>query len=270
MLELFGFEGEESFEGNAEAYSAENTVEVPEITEEAVETTEKVSEESFEEAEEIAEMEQEKEDRQTRKITAIGGIIFVAFLLLIAISKLIPSGPKYEFILEGNTVQIPCSYYDFEDLGFEMVSEYKMDTVSSGDTTWVKARNSAGKEIELILLNDTMSEQKTRGCKVIGISVDEGKAPDFKLTNDVKLGMSYDRVTDIMGVGSSTYYGSNSYTEQVGSDTYKISIGYESPVISINSGSTNTSYMDYDSLTYYAMNNFWNRKVTSISVRLEH
>ena len=104
------------FEGNAEAYSVENTVEVPEITEEAVERTVEVPEESFEEADEIAEMEQEKEDRQTRKITAIGGIIFVAFLLLIAISKLIPSGSKYEFILEGNTVQIPCSYYDFEDL----------------------------------------------------------------------------------------------------------------------------------------------------------
>lgn len=270
MLELFGFEGEESFEGNAEAYSVENTVEVPEITEEAVETTVEVPEESFEEADEIAEMEQEKEDRQTRKITAIGGIIFVAFLLLIAISKLIPSGSKYEFILEGNTVQIPCSYYDFEDLGFEMVSEYKMYNVSSGDTTWVKARNSAGKEIELILLNDTMSEQKTRGCKVIGISVDEGKAPDFKLTNGVKPGMSYNQVDDIMGVGGLTTYGANEYTEQVGSDTYNIRISYESPVISIDSDTTNTSYMDYDSLTYYAMNNFWNRKVTSISVRLEH
>lgn len=268
MWESFGFEGEESFEGNAEAYSVENTVEVPEITEEAVKTTEEVSEESFEEVDEIAEMEQEKEDRQTRKITAIGGIIFVAFLLLIAISKLIPSGPKYEFILEGNTVQIPCSYYDFEDLGFEMVSEYKMDNVSSGDTTWVKARNSAGKEIELILLNDTMSEQKTRGCKVIGISVDEGKAPNFRLINDVKLGMSYNQVNDIMGVGGSTTYGSNTYTEQVGSDIYNIRISYENPVISIDSGTT--SYMDYDSLTYYAMNNFWNRKVTSISVRLEH
>lgn len=268
MWESFGFEGEESFEGNAEAYSAENTVEAPEITEEAAETTEEVSEESLEEAEEIAEMEQEKEDRQTRKITAIGGIIFVAFLLLIAISKLIPSGPKYEFILEGNTVQIPCSYYDFEDLGFEMVSEYKMDNVSSGDTTWVKARNSAGKEIELILLNDTMSEQKTRGCKVIGISVDEGKAPNFRLINDVKLGMSYNQVNDIMGVGGSTTYGSNTYTEQVGSDIYNIRISYENSVISIDSGTT--SYMDYDSLTYYAMNNFWNRKVTSISVRLEH
>ncbi len=263
MLELFGFEGEEIFEENTEDFSSE-------MTEEVSETTEKVPEESSEEADELAEIEQEKEDRQTRKITAIGGIIFVAFLLLIAISKLFHTGPKYEFILEGNTVQIPCSYYDFEDLGFEMVSEYKMDTVSSGDTDWVKARNSAGKEIELILLNDTMSDQKTRGCKVIGISVDEENAPDFKLTNDVKLGMSYDRVTDIMGVGSSTYYGSNSYTEQVGSDTYKISIGYESPVISINSDAINNSYMDYDSLTYYAMNNFWSRKVTSISVRLDN
>ena len=270
MWESFGFEGEESFEGNAEAYSVENAVEVPEIMEEAAETTVEVSEESFEEAEEIAEMEQEKEDRQTRKITAIGGIIFVAFLLLIAISKLIPSGPKYEFILEGNTVQIPCSYYDFEDLGFEMVSEYKMYNVSSGDTTWVKARNSAGKEIELILLNDTMSEQKTRGCKVIGISVDEGKAPNFRLINDVKLGMSYNQVNDIMGVGGLTTFGANEYTEQVGSDIYNIRISYENPVISIDSGITNTSYMDYDSLTYYAMNNFWNRKVTSISVRLEH
>lgn len=268
MLELFGFNHEESFEENEEEYSAENTVEMPEITEEAVETTMVVSEESLREADEIAEMKQEKEDRQTRKITAIGGIIFMAFLLLIVISKLIPSGPKYEFILEGNTVQIPCSYYDFEDLGFEMVSEYKMYNVSSGDTTWVKARNSAGKEIELILLNDTMSEQKTRGCKVIGISVDEGKAPNFRLINDVKLGMSYNQVNDIMGVGGSTTYGSNTYTEQVGSDTYNIRISYESPVISIDSGTT--SYMDYDSLTYYAMNNFWNRKVTSISVRLEH
>ena len=51
---------------------------------------------------------------------------------------------------------------------------------------------------------------------------------------------------------------------------YNIRISYENPVISIDSGITNTSYMDYDSLTYYAMNNFWNRKVTSISVRLEH
>ena len=254
MWESFGFEGEESFEENVEDFSCG--------------ITEEVSEESFEEADEIAEMKQEKEDRQTRKITSIGGIIFVAFLLLIAISKLIPSGPKYEFILEGNTVQIPCSYYDFEDLGFEMVSEYKMDNVSSGDTTWVKARNSAGKEIELVLLNDTMSEQKTRGCKVIGISVDEGKAPNFRLINDVKLGMSYNQVNDIMGVGGSTTYGSNTYTEQVGSDIYNIRISYENPVISIDSGTT--SYMDYDSLTYYAMNNFWNRKVTSISVRLEH
>ncbi|MBO5082977.1 MAG: hypothetical protein J6C06_10285 [Lachnospiraceae bacterium] len=254
MWELFGFDHEESFEENVEDFSCG--------------ITEEVSEESLEEADEIAEMKQEKEDRQTRKITAIGGIIFVAFLLLIAISKLIPSGPKYEFILEGNTVQIPCSYYDFEDLGFEMVSEYKMYNVSSGDTTWVKARNSAGKEIELILLNDTMSEQKTRGCKVIGISVNEGKAPNFRLINDVKLGMSYNQVNDIMGVGGSTTYGSNTYTEQVGSDIYNIRISYENPVISIDSGTT--SYMDYDSLTYYAMNNFWNRKVTSISVRLEH
>ena len=90
------------------------------------------------------------------------------------------------------------------------------------------------------------------------------------MTNDVKLGMSYNQVNDIMGVGGSTYYGSNNYTEQVGSDTYKIIISYESPVISINSGATNHSYMDYDSLTYYAMENFWSRKVTSISVRIDN
>ncbi len=270
MWESFEFDSEGSFEENGEASSAEMTEEVFEMTEEVFEMTEEVPEESSEELDEIAEIQQEKEDRQTARITAIGGIIFVAFLLLIAISKLFPSGAKYEFILEGNTVQIPCSYYDFEDLGFEMVSEYKMDNVSSGDTTWVKARNSAGKEIELILLNDTMSDQKTRGCKVIGISVDEGKAPDFKLTNDVKLGMSYNQVNDIMGVGGLTTYGANDYTEQVGSDVYNIRISYENPIISVNSGTTNNSYMDYDSLTYYAMNNFWNRKVTSISVRLEH
>lgn len=262
MLELFGFEGEESFEENTEGFSSE-------ITEEVSVTTEEVFDKFSEEADELAEIEQEKDERQTRRITAIGGVVFLVFLLLVGIGTMFHTGPKYEFILEGNTVQIPCSYYDFEDLGFEMVSEYKMDTVSSGDTDWVQARNSAGKEIELLLLNDTMSDQKTRGCTVIGISVDEGKAPDFKLTNDVKLGMSYDQVTDILGVGSSTYYGSKSYTEQVGSDVYKISIGYETPVISINSGATNNSYMDYDSLTYYAMNNFWNRKVTSISVRID-
>ncbi len=256
MWETFEFEQEDSFEENAEDFSSE--------------LIEEVSDEFSKEADEIAEIEQEKDDRQTRRITAIGGVVFLVFLLLVGISTFIKTGPKYEFILEGNTVQIPCSYYDFEDLGFEMVSEYKMDDVSSGDTTWVRARNSSGEEIELILLNDTMSDQKTRGCTVIGISVDEENAPDFKLTNDVKLGMSYDRVNDIMGVGGLTSYGANDYTEQVGSDVYKIRIGYESPIISINSGSTNNSYMDYDSLTYYAMNNFWSRKVTTISVRLDN
>lgn len=266
MWESFEFDNEGSFEENGEDSSSGMMEEVYETTEEIPEITEAISEE----ADEIAEIQQEKEDRQTARITAIGGIIFVAFLLLVAISKLFPSGTKYEFILEGNTVQIPCSYYDFEDLGFEMVSEYKMNNVSSGDTTWVKARNSAGKEIELILLNDTMSDQKTRGCKVIGISVDEGKAPDFKLTNDVKLGMSYNQVNDIMGVGGLTTYGANDYTEQVGSDVYNIRISYENPIISVNSGTTNNSYMDYDSLTYYVMNNFWSREVKSISVTLDN
>ena len=236
-----------------------------------VEKSEEFSDEMTEEViDEIAELKQEKDYHENIKITATGSIIIGVLVLLVGISMFFERSPKYEFILEGNTVQIPCSYYNFEDLGFEMLSEYKMDNVNSGDTQWVTASNSAGEEIELLLLNDTMSDKKTRGCTVVGISVDEGNSPDFRLTNDVKLGMSYDQVNDIMGTVISTHYGSDNYTEQVGSDIYKISIGYENPIISIDGSSTNNSYVDFDSLTYYAMNNFWNRKVTSISVRLEH
>ncbi len=234
------------------------------------EKAEDLSDEITEEAtDEIAELEQEKDYHENIKITATGSIIIGVLVLLVGISMFFERSPKYEFILEGNTVQIPCSYYDFEDLGFEMLSEYKMDDVNSGDTQWVTVRNSAGEEIELVLLNDTMSDKKTRGCTVVGISVDDGNSPDFRLTNDVKLGMSYDQVNDIMGAVISSHYGSYNYTEQVGSDTYKISIGYENPIISIDGSSTNNSYVDFDSLTYFTMANFWSRKVTSISVRLD-
>jgi len=80
--------------------------------------------------------------------------------------------------------------------------------------------------------------------------------------------MTYDEVSDIMGVGSSQYW-SEVYTEQVESSQYKISIGYENPVISVGSGAINNSYMDFDSLTYMSTVNLFKRPVTSISVILD-
>lgn len=221
--------------------------------------------------EETEEVEADRLYNDDKKLLSLAGIVFGSVIVLAGIVGMFNNETeKYIVLLDGNELQLPCSYSDIVDLGYDIDSEDDMYSLSPGEKDWVVVTNSKGQEIELIFRNDNNSDRKAPDCTVIGISVDvEGRA-DFQLTNGVKIGMTYDEVSDIMGVGSSTYYGSNSYTEQVGSDTYKISIGYESPVISINSGSTNTSYMDYDSLTYYAMNNFWNRKVTSISVRIDN
>ncbi|MBQ8246702.1 MAG: hypothetical protein IJZ42_06185 [Lachnospiraceae bacterium] len=227
-----------------------------------------------ENAEELEEIKSEKTYLNDKSFFAQAAIFFGGIFVIAGACMLISQtgqfDKKYTVLLDGNEVQIPCSYADIEKLGYILESDERVNFISPDDVDWIDVKNQKGQEVELIVQNQKQSDRGVRECTVIGISVAEENCPDFQLTNGVKPGMSYDRVNDIMGVGGSTTYGSNTYTEQVGSDTYNIRISYESPVISIDSDTTNNSYMDYDSLTYYAMDNFWNRKVTSISVRLDN
>ena len=88
---------------------------------------------------------------------------------------------------------------------------------------------------------------------------------DSEIIKDIRFPLTF--IVVMQHCMGSVYYDFE-WTDLSGSDIYNIRISYENPVISIDSGIT--SYMDYDSLTYYAMNNFWNREVTSISVRLDN
>lgn len=219
--------------------------------------------------EETEEVEADRLYNDDKKLLSLAGIVFGIVIVLAGIVGMFNNETeKYIVLLDGNELQIPCSYSDIVDLGYDIDSEDDMYSLSPGEKDWVVVTNSKGQEIELIFRNDNSSDRKAPDCTVIGISVEvEGRA-DFQLTNGVKIGMTYDEVTDIMGVGSSQYW-SEVYTEQVESSQYKISIGYENPVISVGSGAINNSYMDFDSLTYMSTVNLFKRPVTSISVILD-
>ena len=227
---------------------------------------------SGESAEELEEIKSEKTYLNDKSFFAQAAIFFGGIFVIAGACMLISQtgqvDKKYTVLLDGNEVQIPCSYSDIEKLGYVLESDERVNFISPDDVDWIDVKNQKGQEIELIVQNQKQSDRGVRECTVIGITVAEENCPDFQLTNGVEIGMTYDEVCDIMGVASSQYT-SYYYTEQVGSDTYKIGISYEKPVISVNSNTNVDSDINYNSLMNYSTTQFFFRPVTSITVKLE-